>query len=85
MKTDYCYQVKLYSISPGTPLQNNLPELWSLLNFLLPSVFNSIKDFDQWFSEPFANLKDQSSDELLTVEEKLLVVDRLHRVITNRN
>ena len=22
----------------GTPLQNNLPELWSLLNFLLPKV-----------------------------------------------
>ena len=25
----------------GTPLQNNLHELWSLLNFLLPDVFNS--------------------------------------------
>ncbi len=23
----------------GTPLQNNLSELWSLLNFLLPKVF----------------------------------------------
>ena len=23
----------------GTPLQNKLPELWSLLNFLLPSIF----------------------------------------------
>ncbi len=27
----------------GTPLQNNLPELWSLLNFLLPSVFKSAR------------------------------------------
>lgn len=25
----------------GTPLQNNLHELWALLNFLLPDVFNS--------------------------------------------
>lgn len=25
----------------GTPLQNNLHELWSLLNFLLPDVFAS--------------------------------------------
>jgi SNF2 family DNA or RNA helicase len=25
----------------GTPLQNNLHELWALLNFLLPNVFNS--------------------------------------------
>jgi len=29
----------------GTPLQNNLHELWALLNFLLPDVFNSSEDF----------------------------------------
>lgn len=33
----------------GTPLQNNLHELWALLNFLLPDVFNSSEDFDNWF------------------------------------
>ena len=33
----------------GTPLQNNLHELWSLLNFLLPEVFSSSSDFDEWF------------------------------------
>uniref|UniRef100_A0A2I3GEI6 SNF2 related chromatin remodeling ATPase 1 n=1 Tax=Nomascus leucogenys TaxID=61853 RepID=A0A2I3GEI6_NOMLE len=33
----------------GTPLQNNLHELWALLNFLLPDVFNSADDFDFWF------------------------------------
>uniref|UniRef100_A0A8C7VHQ2 SWI/SNF related, matrix associated, actin dependent regulator of chromatin, subfamily a, member 5 n=1 Tax=Oncorhynchus mykiss TaxID=8022 RepID=A0A8C7VHQ2_ONCMY len=33
----------------GTPLQNNLHELWALLNFLLPDVFNSSEDFDSWF------------------------------------
>lgn len=33
----------------GTPLQNNLHELWSLLNFLLPDVFSSSSDFDEWF------------------------------------
>ncbi|MEE6496993.1 hypothetical protein FKM82_002553 [Ascaphus truei] len=33
----------------GTPLQNNLHELWALLNFLLPDVFNSANDFDSWF------------------------------------
>lgn len=27
----------------GTPLQNNLAELWSLLNFLLPDVFDDLK------------------------------------------
>ncbi|CAG2057880.1 unnamed protein product [Timema podura] len=34
----------------GTPLQNNLHELWSLLNFLLPEVFTSSDDFDAWFN-----------------------------------
>ena len=29
----------------GTPLQNNLPELWSLLHFLLPDVFSSLSQF----------------------------------------
>ena len=34
----------------GTPLQNNLHELWALLNFLLPEVFGSAGQFDEWFS-----------------------------------
>ena len=38
----------------GTPLQNKLPELWALLNFLLPSIFKSVSTFDQWFNAPFA-------------------------------
>lgn len=29
----------------GTPLQNNLAELWSLLNFLLPEVFDDLKRY----------------------------------------
>jgi SWI/SNF-related matrix-associated actin-dependent regulator of chromatin subfamily A member 5 len=33
----------------GTPLQNNLHELWALLNFLLPEVFASAEDFDDMF------------------------------------
>jgi hypothetical protein len=38
----------------GTPLQNSLAELWSLLNFLLPTVFNSAENFENWFNAPFA-------------------------------
>jgi SWI/SNF-related matrix-associated actin-dependent regulator of chromatin subfamily A member 5 len=33
----------------GTPLQNNLHELWALLNFLLPEVFADAAKFDEWF------------------------------------
>ncbi|KAJ2777432.1 chromatin remodeling complex Adenosinetriphosphatase [Coemansia javaensis] len=35
----------------GTPLQNNLHELWALLNFLLPDVFGSSDVFDEWFEK----------------------------------
>jgi len=34
----------------GTPLQNNLHELWALLNFLMPDIFSSSEDFDEWFN-----------------------------------
>jgi len=34
----------------GTPLQNNLHELWALLNFLLPDIFGNSDQFDEWFN-----------------------------------
>ena len=33
----------------GTPLQNDIGELWSLLNFLMPALFESKEDFKSWF------------------------------------
>jgi len=51
----------------GTPLQNNLHELWALLNFLLPDVFSDSAAFDQWFQQQDA---DQDA-----------VVKQLHKVL----
>ncbi|KAG8094264.1 hypothetical protein GUJ93_ZPchr0012g20724 [Zizania palustris] len=66
----------------GTPLQNNLEELWALLNFLLPNIFNSSEDFSQWFNKPFESNGDSSTDEaLLSEEENLLIINRLHQVL----
>ncbi|KAL0435435.1 UNVERIFIED_CONTAM: Chromatin structure-remodeling complex protein SYD [Sesamum radiatum] len=66
----------------GTPLQNNLEELWALLNFLLPNIFNSSDDFSQWFNKPFESNGDNSPDEaLLSEEENLLIINRLHQVL----
>lgn len=67
-------------ILTGTPLQNNLPELWALLNFVLPKIFNSVKSFDDWFNTPFANTGGQDKIEL-SEEETLLVIRRLHKVL----
>lgn len=33
----------------GTPLQNNLKELWALLNFLMPKLFDSAEEFKELF------------------------------------
>ncbi|KAI3795254.1 hypothetical protein L1987_37903 [Smallanthus sonchifolius] len=66
----------------GTPLQNNLEELWALLNFLLPNIFNSSEDFSQWFNKPFESNADNSLEEaLLSEEENLLIINRLHQVL----
>lgn len=45
-------------------MQNNLEELWALLNFLLPNIFNSSEDFSQWFNKPFESNGDNSPDEV---------------------
>lgn len=74
------YRTKNRLILTGTPLQNNLPELWALLNFVLPKIFNSVKSFDEWFNTPFANTGSQEKIEL-TEEESLLVIRRLHKVL----
>lgn len=62
----------------GTPLQNKLPELWALLNFLLPSIFKSCATFEQWFNAPFAMTGEKVE---LNPEETLLIIRRLHKVL----
>jgi SNF2 family DNA or RNA helicase len=44
-------------LCPGTPLQNKIGELWSLLNFLMPDVFNSAADFEEWFGAPMQAIR----------------------------
>merc|ERR1719341_3212290 len=62
----------------GTPLQNKLPELWSLLNFLLPSIFKACDTFEQWFNAPFAITGEKVE---LNEEESILIIRRLHKVL----
>ncbi|KAF7348924.1 SNF2 family DNA-dependent ATPase [Mycena venus] len=53
-------EIKKYSsagrmVLTGTPLHNNLAELWSLLNFILPDIFDDVYAFQEWFSLPRMN------------------------------
>ncbi|KXT15769.1 hypothetical protein AC579_1548 [Pseudocercospora musae] len=74
------YHTRYRLILTGTPLQNNLTELWAMLNFVLPNIFKSAKSFDEWFNTPFANTGGQDKMEL-TEEEQILVIRRLHKVL----
>ncbi|BGP23867.1 SNF2 family helicase Ino80 [Rhodotorula toruloides] len=35
----------------GTPIQNSMHELWALLHFIMPSLFDSHDEFSEWFSK----------------------------------
>lgn len=59
----------------GTPLQNNLHELWALLNFLLPDVFSSSEDFDSWF-----RLQGGDQDKVVKQLQKVLQPFLLRRI-----
>uniref|UniRef100_A0A8C8II48 Snf2-related CREBBP activator protein n=1 Tax=Oncorhynchus tshawytscha TaxID=74940 RepID=A0A8C8II48_ONCTS len=59
----------------GTPLQNSLMELWSLMHFLMPHVFQSHREFKEWFSNPLTGMIEGSQE----YNEGL--VKRLHKVL----
>lgn len=59
----------------GTPLQNDLMELWSLMHFLMPHIFQSHQEFKDWFSNPISVMVE--GQEKVNKE----VVDRLHNVL----
>ncbi|GAA5811290.1 hypothetical protein MFLAVUS_004723 [Mucor flavus] len=74
------YHTRYRLILTGTPLQNNLPELWALLNFVLPKIFKSVKSFEEWFNTPF-NTQGVADKIGLNEEEQLLIIKRLHKVL----
>lgn len=64
----------------GTPLQNNLKELWSLLHFLMPETFRSFDDFEDWFD--FDDLQDEEgAEEFVGDEEKQKLVNKIHFIL----
>ncbi|CAD6248433.1 unnamed protein product [Miscanthus lutarioriparius] len=73
------YRCQRRLLLTGTPLQNDLKELWSLLNLLLPEVFDSSKAFSDWFSKPFqrdGTTHSEEEDDWLETEKKDSIVLR---------
>ena len=71
----------------GTPLQNNLTELWSLMFFLMPSDstetgiagFADLQAFTSWFKKPVDQILEQGRDTM--DDEAKELVRRLHGVL----
>ncbi|KAL7579857.1 hypothetical protein ACA910_004869 [Epithemia clementina (nom. ined.)] len=69
-KTIRQFETRYRLLLSGTPLQNSLHELWALLNFLVPDVFESSEQFDEWF-----NLDIEDND------EKNKLISQLHKIL----
>ncbi|KAI4372339.1 hypothetical protein MLD38_010581 [Melastoma candidum] len=77
------YRCQRRLLLTGTPLQNELKELWSLLNLLLPEVFDNKKVFHDWFSKPFQKEgpSTEAEDDWLETEKKVIIIHRLHQIL----
>ncbi|KAI5952612.1 ISW2 [Candida jiufengensis] len=64
----------------GTPLQNNLHELWALLNFLLPDVFGDSEQFDETFDQQQNNNSELSEKQKQEQQDK--VIQELHQLLS---
>ena len=63
----------------GTPLQNNLTELWSLLHFLLPGIFDNLESFQAWFD--FDLSREDAKEQVMRDELQRGVVTKLHQIL----
>ncbi|POS83725.1 hypothetical protein EPUL_003138, partial [Erysiphe pulchra] len=71
----------------GTPLQNNLTELWSLLYFLMPSDgtnqgvggFADLQEFQDWFKKPSEQILEHGREQM--DNESWSIIGKLHKIL----
>ncbi|ODV61341.1 chromatin-remodeling ATPase INO80 ASCRUDRAFT_34195, partial [Ascoidea rubescens DSM 1968] len=69
------FQCRNRLLLTGTPIQNSMQELWALLHFIMPSLFDSHDEFSEWFSKDIENHAQTNSK----LNEKQL--QRLHLIL----
>jgi len=57
----------------GTPIQNTMAELWALLHFIMPQLFDSHEQFQEWFSK---NIEVEDKQKLNQIQ-----LNRLHAIL----
>ncbi|ODV91452.1 hypothetical protein CANCADRAFT_19857, partial [Tortispora caseinolytica NRRL Y-17796] len=70
----------------GTPIQNSMQELWALLHFIMPTLFDSHDEFSDWFSrdiESHAQSNTQLNEQQLRRLHMILKPFMLRRVKKN--
>ena len=67
----------------GTPIQNNLTELWSLFNFLNPGYLGSYEFFKESFVTPIENAQDKNISSSLKKLISPFILRRTKKVISN--
>ncbi|KAI5477115.1 hypothetical protein MNV49_006843 [Pseudohyphozyma bogoriensis] len=67
-------------ILSGTPIQNNVLELWSLFDFLMPGFLGSEKAFNERFGKPIAASRDAKSSSK-EQEAGALALEALHKQV----
>ncbi len=74
------YKTESRLLLTGTPLQNNLTELWSLLNYLIPEIFDNLPMFESLFD--FGDLADsESHNELIEKERTEQILSKMHQIL----
>ena len=59
----------------GTPIQNSMSELWALLHFIMPTLFDSHDEFNEWFSKDIESHAENKTG----IDEKQ--ISRLHMIL----
>ncbi|XP_042520944.1 ATP-dependent DNA helicase DDM1-like isoform X1 [Macadamia integrifolia] len=88
LKNSKCKLLKELNLLPvenkllltGTPLQNNLAELWSLLHYILPDIFSSLEEFESWFD--LSGMRNsEAQQEEFEEKRRVQVISKLHAIL----
>ncbi|CAM9931918.1 unnamed protein product [Lampetra planeri] len=69
------FQCRNRLLLTGTPIQNTMAELWALLHFIMPTLFDSHEEFNEWFSKDIESHAENKS----VIDENQL--SRLHMIL----